>query len=145
MTESVHLNSLDDDVLEFVPDEVFDTVEKARDIVRYLMKCYGGSAGPFVYPVLLSESGVNIGYVQAVPLKKGIWEIGYHIAEKHTRNGYATEAVSAFIPIIMGLLEISELYGICHINNTASKRILEKCGFKSEGKRGDRLLFKLIR
>jgi len=93
MVEDVYLNSLDEDVREFTPDEVFDTVENARDAVKRLIECYNGSAGPFVYPVLLRDR-TNIGYVQAVGLENGKWEIGYHIAKVHTGNGYATEAVT---------------------------------------------------
>jgi len=34
------------------------------------------------------------------------WEVGYHIASKYTGNGYATEAVKAFVPLIMKRLNI---------------------------------------
>ncbi|MDZ7834380.1 MAG: GNAT family N-acetyltransferase [Alkalibacterium sp.] len=39
-------------------------------------------------------------------------EIGYHIAEKYTGRGYATEAVRAFLPVIMKQLETSVIYGL---------------------------------
>ena len=130
MITSVHLNSLDEDNREFVPDEVFETVEKAQDAVRFLMQCYSKNNGPFVYPVLLLASNENIGYVQAIPMKKGGWEIGYHIAKTHTGKGYATEAVRAFVPIIMKLLRISEIWGISRADNIASCRVLEKLGFE---------------
>ena len=81
MAESVHRNSLDDDNRRFVPDEVFPTVEAAQEVIRFLISCYRGTDGPFVYPVLL-KSGENIGYVQAVCLGEA-WEIGYHIGYLH--------------------------------------------------------------
>ena len=90
MAQAVHENSLDEDNRRFVPDEVFETVEDAAETIDFLMSQYGGSDGPFVYPVLLMD-GTNIGYVQAVPLGDGIWEIGYHIGVKYTSHGYATE------------------------------------------------------
>ena len=128
MVESVHENSLDEDNRCFVPDEVFETVEEAHKTVAFLMECYKGDEGPFVYPILL-RNGDNIGYVQAVPLESG-WEIGYHIAKRYTGNGYATEAVKAFLPIIMERLCINQIEGICVAENIASKRILEKAGFE---------------
>ncbi|HOM01681.1 MAG TPA: GNAT family protein [Acetivibrio sp.] len=88
MAEIVHLNSLDDDNRKFVPDEVFETVEEAQKILKFLIECYKGMNGPLVYPVLL-KSGENIGYVQAVPTGDE-WEIGYHIASHYTCKGYAT-------------------------------------------------------
>ena len=130
MIESVHLNSLDEDNRRFVPDEVFETIDEARQAVEWLISCYQGTTGPFVYPILLQD-GKNIGYVQAVPIKNG-WEIGYHVSKAYTGNGYSTEAVIAFLPVIMKQLKISNIYGICHAENIASQRVLEKCGFLLE-------------
>ncbi len=84
-----------------------------------------------VYPVLLKD-GSNIGYVQAVPLEKGSWEIGYHIAKKYTGQGYATEALSAFLPVIMRHLNIIRIQGISLSANRASLRVMENCGFTKE-------------
>ena len=135
MAQVVHENSLDEDNRRFVPDEVFETVEDAREAVEFLMSRYGGTEGPFTYPVLIKGSGENIGYVQLVPLEDGTWEIGYHIAKKHTGKGYASEAVRAFLPVMAGAAGISERYGVCLSDNTASKHVLKKCGFEpvSEG------------
>lgn len=130
MVESVHLNSLDEDNRRFVPDEVFETIDEAREAIDWLISCYQGSEGPFVYPILLRD-GKNIGYVQAVQIENG-WEVGYHVAKAYTGNGYSTEAVIAFLPVIMKQLKISNIYGICLAENIASQRVLEKCGFKLE-------------
>ena len=130
MAQDVHENSLDEDNRRFVPDEVFETVGDAAAALRYLISQYGGKEGPFAYPVFEKKSGENIGYVQLVSLDKENWEIGYHIAKKHTGNGYATEAVDAFLPVIAQAIGINEVYGICLKNNEASKHVLLKCGFE---------------
>ena len=46
MAEAVHLNSLDEDVRRFVPDEVFETLETAREVVSDLIECYDTEDGP---------------------------------------------------------------------------------------------------
>ena len=130
MAQAVHENSLDDDNRRFVPDEVFETVEDARETIGFLMAQYGGTGGPLAYPVLTKDSGENIGYVQMVPLGGGNWEIGYHIGKEYTGKGYATEAVRAFLPVMAKAAGISEVYGICLKENAASKRVLLKCGFE---------------
>lgn len=130
MAQAVHENSLDRDVRRFVPDEVFETVEEAADTVAFLMGQYGRNGGPLVYPVLRREDGANIGYVQAVPMEDGEWEIGYHIGEKYTRRGYAAEAVTAFLPDVMRRLGINRISGVCMAENAASRRVMEKCGFR---------------
>lgn len=131
MAEAVHLNSLDEDNRRFVPDEVFETVEEAADTVGFLMSVYENGDGPLVYPVL-KKDGTYIGYVQAVPFDDGTWEIGYHIGGDHTKNGYATEAVRAFLPVIMPKLGITQIAGICLADNKASVKVMERCGFARE-------------
>ena len=129
MAKAVHENSLDDDNRRFVPDEVFETENDAKETIEFLISQYGSGDGPLVYPVF-TKRNENIGYVQLVPIEDG-WEIGYHIAKKHTGNGYATEAVSAFLPVIAEKKSLSEIYGICLKENIASVRVMEKCGFEN--------------
>ena len=131
MAHDVHINSLDEDNRRFVPDEVFETEEEAAETITFLMSQYGACSGPLVYPVLLKD-GTNIGYVQAVPIDDGKWEIGYHIASGYTGRGYATEAVSAFLPVIMERIGLQSMEGICISGNAASRRVMEKCGFALE-------------
>ena len=133
MAQAVHENSLDEDNRRFVPDEVFETVEEAAETIEFLMSQYGSCEGPLVYPVLIRD-GANIGYVQAVPLGDGIWEIGYHIGAKYTKQGYATEAVKAFLPVIMKRIGITKMAGVCLAENIASQKVMEKCGFVLEFK-----------
>ena len=80
--------------------------------------------------MLTKAGGKNIGYVQLVPLEDGSWEIGYHIAKKYTGNGYATEAVRAFLPPMAERLGICEVHGVCLAENAASRQVLLKCGFE---------------
>ena len=128
MAESVHKESLDDDNRRFVPDEVFETVEEAAETLQFLIGVYENGNGPLVYPVKLKD-GTYIGYVQAVPFDDGTWEIGYHIGKNYTKQGYATEAVTAFLPVIMKQIGITEIAGICLADNKASVKVMERCGF----------------
>lgn len=129
MAEAVHKNSLDEATRRFVPDEVFETVEEAAETIEFLMGCYGSGEGPLVYPAVLKD-GSCVGYVQAVPLEEGGWEIGYHIGSEYTGRGYATEAVKAFLPVILPRLGIGEISGICLTENVASCHVMENCGFR---------------
>lgn len=130
MAESVHRNSLDEDNRRFVPDEVFETVEEARETIEFLMSVYESGEGPLVYPVLL-QKGTNVGYVQLVPFEEG-FEVGYHIGKDYTCNGYATEALKAFLHEVMAQKNLDTVYGVCLSENVASQKVLEKCGFIKE-------------
>ena len=129
MAQSVYENSQDDDTRRFVPDEVYASVEEARAAIEFLISRYDRADGPFVYPIITNDGGQNIGYVQLCQIDDGSWEIGYHIAKEFTGKGYATEAVKAFLPAMAKKLNIKEVHGICLAENTASVRVLEKCGF----------------
>lgn len=129
MYYDVHRNSLDEDNRRFVPDEVFETVEDAKEVVDQLIESYSSEDGPFVYPIIRKEDNKNIGYVQLVKIEEG-WEIGYHIAKEYTGSGYATEAVNAFLNYLKNNKGIKEIYGVALADNKASRRVLEKCGFE---------------
>ena len=129
MAQVVHENSLDEDNRKFVPDEVFETVDEARETIEFLMSQYDSEDGPLVYPVITKDDN-NIGYVQLVPIEEG-WEIGYHVAKKYTGNGYATEAVMAFLPYIAERKALQVIWGICLKDNFASIKVMEKCGFEN--------------
>ena len=131
MAMDVHKNSLDEDTRKFVPDEVFETLDDAKETIEFLMSQYGSTDGPLVYAVLTKDGNKNIGYVQLVPIDDEKREIGYHIAKAYTGNGYATEAVKAFLPVIAERVGITEVYGIRLLENVASGRVLEKCGFET--------------
>jgi len=130
MAESVHLNSLDDDNRKYVPDEVFETKEIAEKVLKSLISFYDIDGKPKVYAIILND-GQQIGHVQAAPIRKG-WEIGYHIGKAFIGKGYATEAVKVFLPFILDKLNVSEIVGICHAENMASRKIMENCDFALE-------------
>ena len=131
MAQAVQENSMDDDNRRFVPDEVWETVEDAEEVLKFLISQYGTTDGPLVYPIIVKATKDNIGYVQLCPIENGKWEIGYHIAKKYTGNGYATEAVTAFLPVIAKQVNISEIFGICLAENKASLAVMRKCGFEN--------------
>lgn len=129
MARVVQENSVDEDNKKYVPDEVWETVEETEEVLAFLISRYSSFEGPLVYPITVKATNDNIGYVQLVPMEDGKWEVGYHIAQRYTGNGYATEAVMAFLPVIAKEISLTEIYGICLAANKASCAVLEKCGF----------------
>lgn len=129
MACDVYHNSQDEDNKRFVPDEVFGSLEEASEVVEQIIKSYENDNGPFIYAVIRKEDNANIGYVQLVKIEDG-WEIGYHIAKRYTKHGYATEAVNLFLEFLKKNTSLKEIIGIALAENLASRRVLEKCGFK---------------
>lgn len=129
MYYDIYKNSHDDNNRKFVPDEVFDCLEEASEVVDQIINCYDSKDGPFVYAVIRKKDNINLGYVQLVKIEEG-WEVGYHIAEIYTGNGYATEAVNLFLDHIKNNTNLKQIFGIVLSANKASRRVLEKCGFE---------------
>ena len=128
MAKDIHLNSLDEDNRKFVPDEVFESKEIAKEVINDLIECYQNKEGPFIYAIIRKEDNKNIGYVQLVTIPEG-WEIGYHIAKQYTGKGYATEAVNLYLDYLKNNTNIKVVYGVALLKNKASIKVLEKCGF----------------
>ena len=129
MAYDIHVNSLDEDTKKYIPDEVFESVDVAKDAIEYLISRYDSKSGPFVYPIIIKDTNENIGYVELVKMDNDEYEIGYHIAKRYTNNGYAKEALKAFLPYISNKLNINKIVGICLSENIASKKVLLDSGF----------------
>jgi ribosomal-protein-alanine N-acetyltransferase len=56
---------------------------------------------------------------------------GYVFAKDAWGYGYATEALQAMVSLSKEL-KVRYLHGLCHPENIASRRVMEKCGFKLE-------------
>ena len=60
-------------------------------------------------------------------------ELGYWIAVPHWSRGYVTEAARAVVDHAFGALGCEQIRGRARVNNPASRRVLEKCGFQWTG------------
>ena len=58
---------------------------------------------------------------------------GYALARDAWGKGYATEAARAIVVLAWTLPRLVRLYALCHPDNAASARVLEKAGFEREG------------
>ena len=69
--------------------------------------------------------------------ENGVAEIGYGILEEYRGRGYAAEAVEAACRWAFRHPEVSALEAETDAGNTASQRVLEKCGFLPNGTLGE--------
>jgi ribosomal-protein-alanine N-acetyltransferase len=59
-----------------------------------------------------------------------IYELGFHLRTTHWRKGLAEEAARAIITFAFDTLGARALFAGHHPDNAASRRILEKLGFR---------------
>ena len=82
--------------------------------------------------------GAPIG-VCSVDLREDGPELGYWLGVSYWGRGLATEAARALIDHAFGDLEHDTLISGARVNNPASRRVLEKCGFQWTGVRLSRI------
>ncbi len=59
--------------------------------------------------------------------------LGYWIGESHARQGYMREAIAGMVHYAFERLDLSRIEAACLPENTPSRNLLERCGFKYEG------------
>lgn len=59
--------------------------------------------------------------------------LGYWVGEVHARQGYMREAIEAVVHYAFRSLDLSRIEAACLPENTPSRGVLEKSGFKYEG------------
>jgi RimJ/RimL family protein N-acetyltransferase len=86
----------------------------------------------------ITLDGAPIGLC-SVDLREDGPELGYWLGVAYWGRGFATEAARALIDHAFGDLEHDTLISGARVNNPASRRVLEKCGFQWTGVRLSRI------
>ena len=93
-----------------------------------------GFAVPFF--LLRHDDGVLVGGITVDQIRLGPAQkasIGYWIGEPFARLGYMKEAIEALVHHAFCEMDLSRIEAACLPTNTASRKLLEKTGFKYEG------------
>lgn len=114
-----------------------------------------GNAWPFF---ILDRDEQLTGGITLSNVRRGVAEtgtVGYWIGQPHAGRGLATASVRALTGYAFGTLRLHRLEAACVPRNHASRRVLEKAGFRLEGEAraylkingvwADHLLFGLLR
>ncbi|HEV8321400.1 MAG TPA: GNAT family N-acetyltransferase [Myxococcota bacterium] len=84
------------------------------------------------WPIFLREGGAHVGCCGLKPRDpaRSVLELGFHLRPAHWGAGYATEAARAVVAHAFAHLGVSALFAGHHPRNAASRRTLEKLGFR---------------
>ncbi len=75
--------------------------------------------------------GLTLSNVRRQPAQAGT--LGYWVGEPYAMQGYMTEALGVLREHAFADLDLSRLEAACLPDNVASRRLLERCGFRYEG------------
>ncbi len=94
-----------------------------------------GGTGRFEWMVKPARSRAALGWVSLRIADRGAnaGEIGYSILREHRGRGIATEAVRALLGEAFEAAGLSRVQAFCVPDNLASRRLLERLNFRSDG------------
>lgn len=130
--DAVHAYGSDPEVVEFVPWGP-NTEQVTRDFLeRNIRKAEADPRQDFVFGVVPHDTGRLVGSIglycnghQAM--------LGYAFGREAWGRGYATEAARAMVGMAFEVLHLRRVWASCDPDNTASARVLQKCGMTLEG------------
>lgn len=110
------------------------SLDEARDLLEISPKSLSPLAEFSTHRWFISFQGEVVGVVSLteVNLKAGTGQIGYTIGEAHQGKGIATEALKLWINLLFETTELKKLTALVNEQNTASLRVMEKCGYAKE-------------
>ena len=114
----------------------------AGEAERFILHARATTAGGDALVLALTAKGRArslIGIISAERAEHGEAEIGYLVAPALAGRGYASEATTAMADAVFNLTEARALVASTRLDNPASRRVLEKCGFRAVGARAHHL------
>jgi ribosomal-protein-alanine N-acetyltransferase len=125
----------DKNTMYYLDDIWSDTIDDTVKSLQYGMD----NADGHYFCICDKISGAymgSIGYTvaAATPLGK-IAHMGYMLLPEHHRRGYMPEAVKRVIEFAFAEDGCVRITSGCHKENDASRKVLEKSGFRKEGER----------
>lgn len=107
------------------------SVEESAEVIRTVF------ASPETYAVVLRETGRPVGCVGLLFPSSSHFrigateaEVGYWIGTSWRGRGLMPEALGGLVRRAFEELELTALWGSCFVGNAASRRVMEKCGFR---------------
>ncbi len=107
------------------------SIDDAREFIQFT--CAQDPETAFAITVGDLPAGV-IGVVLRDDVERCSAEIGYWLGEKYWGRGIATRALAGFTRFAMTAYQLERIYALPLASNSASCRVLEKAGYRLEGR-----------
>lgn len=105
-----------------------------RRLKHYARDMRDDLAYPFF--IFRADDEALLGGVTVSNVRRGVAQscsLGYWVGRPHAGQGVMTIALGALVPYIFDSLGLHRIEAACLPSNTASMRVLQKCGFEREG------------
>ncbi|MEV4290159.1 GNAT family N-acetyltransferase [Nonomuraea bangladeshensis] len=119
--------------------------EGDRVIAGFISEHLDAALGEFGQRLIVERrTGLVVGSIGLFwPPSDGVLEMGYGIVGSRRGRGYATEATRAMVEFALSAPGVHTVSAGAELNNPASVRVLEKCGFERHGVDQGTALFRI--
>lgn len=117
---------------QYVSWPTHQSVDDTRLFLKYAIHSWGAGSD-YSYSIRLKNGGVLIGSIGALN-DQGKIQLGYAVSPGHWGKGYTTEACSRMLSILQTIGGVYRIGTFVDAENTASVRVLTKCGFVEEAR-----------
>ncbi len=156
--EALHSWLSDPVVTKYLSWRTSSLEETFLQLAEYLREKVKENRTKYYFALILKESEHLIGdagfTVEHRVESGGIADLGYFLLTPYWGKGYGTEAIKLMIEYCFTVLKLHKVTAGCDAENTASERVMIKCGMKREayrkkqafldGKWRDRLEYALL-
>jgi [ribosomal protein S5]-alanine N-acetyltransferase len=90
----------------------------------------------YVFGIFERDSGALVGRIGLSAVFRKAWQnanLGYYIGKEYSGRGYCTEAVKLAVRFAFESARLHRVQAAVMLENVASRRVLEKAGFRLEG------------
>ena len=123
----------DEEIMEYMPLPVLDEETAQKLLNRFAAGWKDTPQIHYEMAVVRRETNEKIGRAE---ITRNVSEesamIGWMLVKSAWGKGYATEIAKALIEYCFRELEVHRVYALCHPDNTASWKVMEKCGMHRE-------------
>ena len=116
----------------WLPSQVYRDESHARSVLEFLIDQYSGPANPrqgaYVLAIEHKVDRTLVGHVGLSPIDDDV-EIGFAVAARYQRRGFAVEALVAVSRWAFEDFELDRILGITSTAHIASQRTLVRAGF----------------
>ena len=136
--EDIFEYASNDNVARYLQWDTHLNIDVTRQYLNDVLKEYSeGKDGPWMIVYKPDKKVVGAIHIITYDERNSTVEIGYVLSEKYWNRGIITEALKSVIAHCIDELRVNRIQLRCKSENTASERVMRKCGLKIEGEMRD--------
>ena len=125
----------DPEVVKHLAQKPFTSKEQSKEVINSVLQQYAeNNIGRWAVVEKTTNEFVGWSGLKLItePTNGHVnyYDIGYRLIRRFWGKGYATESAKAAIRYGFDVLNTDTIYGMCHVNNAGSEKVLEKLGLK---------------